>query len=379
MMPDFEAMSARVVDRTIELARIPAPTFGEAERARVLVDWWREAGVECISVDDVGNVVGRVREGASGNDGCLLIAAHMDTVFGTDVDHEPRREGDRLVGPGVGDNTISLATLSDLTNLLPTSTHMPVWIAATIAEEGLGNLRGMTHLLAAPPTAVSAVVALEGNYLGRVNAVGVGSHRWRVVLTGPGGHSWEEGHHASAVEAAASMIVSITSSVRGAAEQLPGRSAINVGTVSGGESINSRARSCTFEIDLRADSATALAHLAPVVQDVVHRLKDDLDAIVTDIGHRPAGSTDPSHPLIAAAVTAAQENGLQPELTAASTDANAAYALGIPAVTLGVAFGGATHTEREWIDVTSVADGLRTLVGTIVTFDSAKGSPWKPE
>lgn len=379
MTTDFQTVGSRVVELTRMLVRIPAPTGEEGERAAVLADLWRESGVSQVRVDDVGNVIGQLREGTVKTAGCLVIAAHMDTVFPRGIAHETTEHGDTLLGPGVGDNTVSLAALSELGSILPTTTNGPIWIAATVGEEGLGNLRGITHLLVHPPAIVSAVIALEGNYLGRVNTVGVGSRRWRVVLDGPGGHSWEEAHHVSAVEVAAGLIVHTTTAVRAALQGLPGRSTINIGQVSGGESINSRARSCWFEIDLRSDSAEAMAELSDLVLRTVADLPADVVSQVTDIGHRPAGATPTGDPLVVVAMEAYGRNGRAAQLTAASTDANAAYALGIPAVTLGVAVGGDTHTEREWIDVATIADGLRILADTVVNYDALKGSPCRPE
>jgi tripeptide aminopeptidase len=379
MTPDFQIVADRVVELTRKLVRIPAPTGEEGERAEVLADLWRQSGVDHVSLDEVGNVIGRVREGSMDTQDCLLVAAHMDTVFPRAIRHETREDGDLLFGPGVGDNTVSLGALCELGSILPRTMSGPVWIAATVGEEGLGNLRGITHLLTHPPATVSAVIALEGNYLGRVNAVGVGSRRWRVELDGPGGHSWEEADHVSAVEVAAALIVRTTEAVRAAETGLPGRSTINIGQVSGGESINSRARSCWFDIDLRSDSAEAMAELTDLVLGVIADHTPDVVSRVTDIGHRPAGATQADDPLVVVAMEAASDGGRAAELTAASTDANAAYALGIPAVTLGVAVGGDTHTEREWIDLATIADGLRILVDTVVNYDALKGSPCRPE
>lgn len=373
MTADFQTVADRVVELTRTLVRIPAPTGEEGERATVLADLWRQSGVDHVSVDEVGNVIGQVREGSVHKKDCLLLAAHMDTVFPREIEHETRQEGDLLLGPGVGDNTVSLAVLSELGSVLPSTMNGPIWISATVGEEGLGNLRGITHLLAHPPATVSAVIALEGNYLGRINSIGVGSRRWRVALQGPGGHSWEEADHVSAVEVAAALIVLTTTTVRTALKELPGRSTINIGQVCGGESINSRARSCWFEIDLRSDSAEAMAELTDLVLRTIGEHTAEVESQVTDIGYRPAGATQKDHPLVVVALEAADKNGRAAQLTAASTDANAAYALGIPAVTLGVAAGGDTHTEREWIDVATIADGLRILADTVVNYDALKG------
>ena len=139
----------------------------------------------------------------------MLLCAHLDTVFGPEVTHAVVRRGGRLTGPGVGDNTVAVCALSALDVLLPGRLRHPVWIVATTGEEGLGNLAGVRALLDDPPGPVRAVIALEGNYLGRVNVTGVGSTRWRVRVTGPGGHAWEEASQPSAVHEAARLITAL--------------------------------------------------------------------------------------------------------------------------------------------------------------------------
>ena len=87
------------------------------------------------------------------------------------------------------------------------------------------------------------------------------------------------------------------------------------------------------------------------------------------IGERPAGQLDPAHPLATLAAQVLSEAGIPPRLTAASTDANAAYPRGIPALTLGITTGEGTHTEQEWIDADPVATGLAALAVTVARLD----------
>ncbi len=97
---------------------------------------------------------------------------------------------------------------------------------------------------------------------------------------------------------------------------------------------------------------------------------DGLPAVsVHTIGERPAGQLDPDHPLATLAAHALREAGIPPRLTAASTDANAAYPRGIPALTLGITTGEGTHTEQEWIDADPVAAGLAALAATVARLD----------
>ena len=132
-------LASRVLERTAEIAVVPAPTGGEAARAGLVASWWRDDGWEEVHVDDVGNVWALVRRGKGG---AVVLAAHLDTVFPADLPHLAHEEGGRLVGPGVGDDSVALAALSAVGTLLTGTMGRPVWLLATVGEEGLGNLRG---------------------------------------------------------------------------------------------------------------------------------------------------------------------------------------------------------------------------------------------
>jgi tripeptide aminopeptidase len=233
----------------------------------------------------------------------------------------------------------------------------------------MGNLAGIRHALAHAPQPVSAVIAVEGNYLGRVVVTGVGSIRWRVHYRGPGGHAWERSGAPSAVHAAAAAAARI------AELTVPGaRCSVNIGSIGGGEAINARARDAWFEADLRADTATALQQLADRAASIVTTATGTGLAVdVTELGRRPAGGVAPASPLAKAASDALARAGIDCEFSAASTDANAAYEAGIAAVALGVTRGAGEHTPGEWIDTGPVAAGLAALADTIRHFREEQG------
>ena len=348
-----------VVLRTIEIARVPAPTGEEAARAAVIRSWWENDGLREVRTDTVGNVWGHVR----GGDGPIVIlCAHLDTVFAADVPHTVRLEGDRLIGPSVGDDSVGLASLSAAGASLA-SRGGPVWILATVGEEGLGNLRGANAALDAPPAPVAAFVAVEGNYFGRVSTVAVGSIRRRVVVRGPGGHAWEAAEMPSAIHAVAQRVASIAA--------IPGRqgTSVNVGRIGGGEGINMRARESWFEIDLRADDPDVLASVAREVGALMAQPAPALEVEQTPLGDRPAGRVDPGHPLVKAAEDALDEVGMSPISPATSTDANAAHARGIPAIAVGVTRGSGEHTAAEWIETAPIEDGVHALARTVERFE----------
>ena len=348
-----------VVQRTIEIAQVPAPTGHEEARAAVVRSWWERDRLDEVHADPTGNVWGRVR----GGDGpVVIVGAHLDTVFGTDVPHRVEVDGERLIGPSVGDDSVGLAALSTAGASLPVD-GIPVWLVATVGEEGLGNLRGARAALEGPPAPVGAFIAVEGNYLGRVSTVGVGSIRRRVTVHGPGGHAWEAGQVPSAVHAVGQLVASIS-----AIPPRPG-TAVNVGRIGGGEGINMRGRDAWLELDLRADASDALEEVARVVDRFVAAVEPPLVVEQETLGERPAGGVDPGHALVRAAMEALGEVGKAVVSPASSTDANAAHALGIPSIAVGVTTGSGEHTSQEWIETTPIDEGVRALARTVERYE----------
>jgi tripeptide aminopeptidase len=369
--PQASALSSAVIRRTVKLTEIPAPTGHEGMRRERVRSWWLRDGWTDVRTDDAGNLWARVRPG----DGpAVVLAAHLDTVFDDTVDHQVRQEGTRLCGPSVGDDSVGVAALSALGTLLAAGAGTtPAWIVATVGEEGLGNLRGITEVIRQDQVPLAAVVAIEGNYLGRIATVGVGSLRWRVTVSGPGGHAWERAGAPSAVHAAARMVSGLAALPRRGAGTGPGRrSSVNVGVFSGGEAVNARARQAVFLVDLRATGAAALADLEARARRVVRAPSEQVTVGIEELGRRPAGELDQAHPLAAAAAAALRAAGLRARFTAASTDANAAHAAGVPAIAIGVTTGGGEHTPDEWIDTSPLGAGLGCAAATIAGWEGGE-------
>jgi tripeptide aminopeptidase len=365
---DLDDLASEVVQRTIEIAAVPAPSGQEGHRAAVVAGWWRDAGFQEISSDGAGNCWAQAR---GGHGPAIVLAAHLDTVFGPGAEHGARRTGDRLVGPSVGDNSVALAALPALGRLLAEAEGtIPILVLATVGEEGYGNLAGARHAVAHPQLALDAFIAIEGNYLGRLGTIGIGSQRWRAVISGPGGHAWEASTAASAVHEAARLVHQLSMIPTAA-----GITSLNVGSISGGEAINARARRASFELELRGTDDATLGDLDASAHAVLGRLlPDGLTVELTDTGRRPAGRVDPGHPLVAAAREALESRSIAWREVASSTDANAAHAVGLPAIALGVTTGSGEHTPAEWIDIPPIAGGLAALVDTVVGYERRRDS-----
>ncbi|MGM9322603.1 M20/M25/M40 family metallo-hydrolase, partial [Deinococcus aquaticus] len=248
------------------IAQTPAPTFHEGARADLISELWTGLGY-VTERDEVGNVLTRITPPGTEGRPALLLAAHLDTVFDAGTDVTVREDAGRLTGPGVGDNSASLAVVTALLRDLRgggTTLRRPLWVAANVGEEGLGDLRGAKHLIARHRAQLGAFIAVDG-YLGIAVTRGVGVRRYRAEFVGPGGHSW--GDQAPSTLHALGRAISALYALH-----LPvtPRTTLNVGVASGGTSVNSIAGNAGLLLDLRSLDAGVLAELDARAVAVLH-------------------------------------------------------------------------------------------------------------
>jgi len=360
----IERSDEATLGRQAALSAIPAPTGAEAARGARVAEMLDEAGLENVTIDDVGNVRGWYGKAGAGSGeqgaGGVILSAHLDTVFGPELDVSVARHGPRLEGPGIADNARGLAALVAIGEALVRArveTQRPVLFAATVGEEGSGDLRGVRHLLESPARP-HAFIALDGAGIERIVHRALGCRRYHVAFHGPGGHSWAAfgvANPAHAIGRAVALIAEIP------AHRAP-RTAHSVVRLGGGTSLNSIPQTAWFEADLRSEDPRALEKLDRDVQAILtqaleeenrHRVPGTapLTIDIRRVGERPSGLTPRTHPLVQAAVAATRAVGHDHQLACASTDANVPIALGVPAVALGAGGrAGDAHLPTEWYE-----------------------------
>jgi tripeptide aminopeptidase len=356
-------LDRETLDEQVTLALIPAPPFGEAERAEYVRSRFESLGLEQVETDAEGNVLGRVPRAQVGDPGAhpLIVSAHLDTVFPPETRLRLRRAGERVMVPGIADNARGLTAVLTLCRIVMESDPFltaPLVFAATVGEEGVGDLRGVKHLFrtGSPLCAARGFISIDGSGLHRVVDRGVGSARFRVSIRGAGGHSWADWGMANPVSALGGAIAALSAL---ALPQEP-RTTLTVARCGGGTSINAIPQEAWMELDLRSEDAASLERLErdarAAVQDGLRRENrrrrkrtPALDVRWETIGIRPAGGISARSSLVEHAITATREVGMRPELVASSTDSNVPLARGIPAVTIGAGgSSGGIHTLEEW-------------------------------
>jgi tripeptide aminopeptidase len=370
--PAFKAAAAKLdadYDRTVAdivtLTEIPAPPFKEEARGKAYLAMLKAHGLTNVEMDAEGNVMG-VRPGSvtRGKGPFVVIAAHLDTVFPEGTDVKVKREGTRLMAPGIGDDTRSLATLLAYVRALDAAglkTKADILFVGNVGEEGPGDLRGTRFLFNKGPYKgkISAFFSMDGSDPSRIVDKGVGSKRYRVTFNGPGGHSYGA---FGIVNPMAAMSRAVTDLYAIQTPKDP-KTTYSASVTGGGTSVNSIPNAVFMEFDMRSESAAELAKLdrsligildkAVAGENAARSTKDgkvSYEAKV--IGERPAGNTPASADIVVLTAAAITALGMTPQHEDSSTDSNVPMSLGIPAVTIGAGGkGGRAHALDEWIDV----------------------------
>jgi acetylornithine deacetylase/succinyl-diaminopimelate desuccinylase-like protein len=343
----------------IELTEIPAPPFKEEKRAARYAEMLREAGMPKVEIDGVGNVITRFR-GTTGAE-TVAVVAHLDTVFPEGTDVTVRREGNRLLAPGIGDDTRGLALMLTVIRAMLRSgvkTRGDILFVASVGEEGLGDLRGVKHLFREGSPRIDQFIAVDGGSTDRVLNKAIGSYRYKITFKGPGGHSWGAFGLGNPAHALSRFIYHFDEEAGEFVITGP-RTSYNIGRIGGGTSVNAIPFENWAEVDMRSEDPEQLEKIDAIMKKAVDRaLKeqnerkrrgDPLEVVVEMLGNRPSGTVDPSSPLIQRALAATRHFGVEPQLETGSTDANVPISLGIPATTIGRGGDGeGAHSLHEW-------------------------------
>jgi acetylornithine deacetylase/succinyl-diaminopimelate desuccinylase-like protein len=374
-----------IMDWQSTLVAIPAPPFGEAARSEWIAGLFQKAGLVAVEIDAVGNVLGILPAShlpADSSGPVVVVSAHLDTVFPVDTPLNPivtRSDSTlRLTAPGACDNGAGVAGMLALVHAIVNAKialPVPVVILANVGEEGEGDLRGVRHFYAHSPftSRVAAHIVLDGAGADSAVSQALGSRRFQVTISGPGGHSFTDAGTPNPIVglSAALSMLSETS--------LPDepRTTLNIGTIHGGTSVNSIPESAAASIDFRSTDADELVRLEVAlhraVEDAVERTngaarayprsRGSLSFAIEKIGDRPAANSPTDSLLLETLRSVDRHLGLRTDLRLGSTDANIPIARGVPSLSLGAGGdGGGAHTLAEWYSDKDRELGLRRVL-----------------
>jgi len=374
----LRADASATTDEQIRITEIPAPPFHEGARAAYMKKLLSAAGLR-VEIDGTGNVIG---EYAGTSQDIVMLAAHMDTVFPAGTNVSVKREGGRLLAPGISDNGTGLAALVVIARALreaKVKTNNTILFVADVGEEGEGNLRGMRALVDAYKKRLKYVIALDGSATEYVTTAALASRRVEISITGPGGHSWSDFGTPNPIHALGRGIG------RFVAARVPEspRTSFNIGEIEGGTSVNSIPARAQMKVDLRSESDMELGKIESFLRDSVQSGIDEemaaardrgmaggtttLDLKISVLGVRPAGELPENSPLLAALLAADTRLGNRSRRERSSTDANIPLSVGIHAISIGAGGrSGGAHTTEEWFEPIGRELGLQRVALTLL-------------
>lgn len=351
-----------------ELCAIPAPSHFERARAEYCRAWLESVGARGVYIDDALNVVFPIN--CEGSNEITVFVAHTDTVF-PDTEPMPYFEDDeRICCPGVGDDTASVAVLLMLAKYFTENKIQPrrgVMLVCNSCEEGLGNLKGTRKIFEDYEGRIAQFISLD-SHLSTISDACAGSHRYEVEVLTQGGHSYSCFGRPNAI-CELSKIVAAIYDIK-VPEKEGCRTTYNVGSISGGTSVNTIAQSAKMLCEYRSSDRECLGIMQRKFENIFGgAMSDEVRVSVSKIGDRPCSNIDeatlaPLRQKVGAVVESVI--GKKVNFNSSSTDCNIPLSLGIPALCIGVYNGGGAHTREEWMQKSSLIPGLEIAIKVAV-------------
>ena len=365
IIKDIEDMAPESQQLLLELAQIPAPSNHEEQRAEFCLNWLRRKGAASAYMDDALNVIFPI--GDTGSNELMVFMAHSDVVFPDTTPLPLKIENHRICCPGVGDDTANAVALMTAAAYIAEHDLKPsncgILLVINSGEEGLGNLKGSRRIMADFGSRVKEFITFDGNATAIVTKA-VGSRRYRVRVKTEGGHSYARFGAPNAI-AQLSRIIARLYEIKAPSI---GKTTYNVGTVSGGTSVNTIAQNAEMLFEFRSDEPDGLSYMQSEFDRILCDFRASGDQIETKlVGDRPCGLAVDNSALADRAAAAVREYyGIEPALTSGSTDCNVPLSMGIPAICPGCILGAGAHTREEYVQISSLLPGLKVAFSLIL-------------
>ncbi len=353
-------------------SEIPAPTFGEQQRAEFLQERLSQFGLTDVVQDDLGNVAA-IHPGAdpgAGSDGAILLAAHMDTLFADGTEHVTEVQPDRVVGASVADDSLGLATLATLPHLLERlrlTLRSDLLLVATTRSLGRGNLAGLRFILDNARLPIRAAVCVEGAPIGLLSHTSIGMIRGDVICRIPEQHDWTRFGEASAIVTVNEVINRVL------ALPMPRRprSTVVLGEVRGGTAAHTVATRATLGFEARSESGHVVASLLHSIGRIAHLVAAQRGEHVELelVARCHPGGIGLDHPLVDRSLRIMSRLGLSPRMTPSTAELAALIERRIPAITIGITDSAHPGEANETVFIEPMATGLTQLLGILLAID----------
>ncbi|MGB0578655.1 MAG: peptidase [Limisphaerales bacterium] len=348
---------------------IPAPTFKENLRGRFLMDRFRECGLDHVSQDEVDNTCA-VLTGSDGEPN-ILLAAHLDTLFPESVDHTLTVDTETVRGAGVADNSLGVAFLATLPNLLEKldlQLKSNLILAGVTRGIGRGNIEGMNFFLDHYDRPLTAGVCVEGVELGRLSFSSLDMLRAEITCVIDDDDDLQEIGASGAVGILSDIIDHIA---RIPIPQKP-KTKIILGSCTAGKGYNIVARTASLRLEVQSEEVGLVSSIEEQLKEIVAEVESVSGAKVAmeTIARREPGGLGFSDPLTVASRRIMDTLEIEPEIEPSTSELSALIAHDVPGVTLGITKRVDTVDDSsECVEIEPMAAGMAQLITLLVAID----------
>jgi tripeptide aminopeptidase len=363
--PSLQAYREIILANLVMIGEIPAPTFREQARMEFLQQRFTESGLQNVCSDEVGNGAA-VLPGMEG-DRNILVCAHADTPFSATTEHSLSLYPERVIGPGVADNSLGLsmiASLPMLLDFLDIRLQSNLILMGASRSLGRGDLAGLRFFLANSRVPIAAGLSVEGVQLGRLNYASQASIDAEISCR------MADGAVGVTAEPHSSAVLVLNRVIRRLCDLVSPEDLI-LGSIEGGTAFKTPARSAALRIELQQDSNEKLTELTRCIDAIVEDIAAQTQAEVRFeiIARSNAGGLDPQHPLVAQARTIITTLGFEASHGCCSTAASCFNDQHIPGLVIGLTRGHHLNQPDEEIDIEPVFRGVAQLIGILMAID----------
>ena len=367
---NIKSIKETIIANIVLIGQVPSPTFKEKRRTSVFMERLAEFQVDECSTDGYRNPIGIIR-GTSETKPPILVVAHLDTIFGTDVDHYYTIRENSITGVGIMDNSVGIGVLVSLPEIfrkLNLRFESDIVLAGVIQSTGKGNLRGIRHLLKTWPTAIRGAVCIESVECGRLNYYSDGMIRCEIDCNISTTNGFEYKFKPNAILIIHEVINQI---MLLRLPQKP-RSRVIIGKTSGGSKHGIIANDAKLGFEIQSTSDKMVKSILNDIKDIVEGIshEHEVDLKLKTISNINAARLKFNHPLVKGTVAVMETLDIEPVSEPSESELSIFLSHKIPAVTLGITHGENYHQLNARAEIEPMFKGIAQIIGVIMAIDS---------
>lgn len=341
--------------------------YSEKNIAAYISNFLRSIGVD-FQIDDTipghPNVIGKIDLGASET---LMLEAHMDTVSHENMSidpFDPKISDGHLFGRGACDTKASIAAyLYAVAESLKRGRKFKRNIVLLFVYDEEYAFSGAQKFASKRPTATFAITG-EPTSLDIIHAH-KGICRFKITAKGKSSHAALPWLGDNAIYKMASVIKELESyaaELGKIAHPELGSPTMNIGTIDGGETVNTVPSLCTIDIDYRLLPGDNYQSIRSVLDQRLSRFKD-LEFSPPYL-EASAVSNDVNGIACTELLSACKVNGWNPKFKTAhyGTDASVYAKIGIPTIVFGPGDISLAHTAAEFVPVEEIEKASEIII-----------------